>query len=128
MTPEVAYHYAVGLGATPTEAPAAAQSLMTGGASILSEVIVNGEVRRSSARPGEAYNTVLQPRDPEDPNVSTIPSLDRYIDRLNREAPDDPALPMLTRLRERMLMLEALQPPLTETGIGPAPGTGGGTP
>jgi hypothetical protein len=119
LTPENAQDYALGLGARPDQAARVAAQIVAGDASILTELVVDGEVTRASERPAEAFNSLSLPRDTDDPSIGNIPAIEAMLARLHS---DDPARPLLASLRDRLIMMEALQPRVEENGIGSPPG------
>jgi hypothetical protein len=119
LTAENAQDYALGLGARPDQAARVAAQIVAGDASILTELVVDGEVTRASERPAEAFNSLSLPRDTDDPSIGNIPAIEAMLARLHS---DDPARPLLASLRDRLIMMEALQPRVEENGIGAPPG------
>jgi hypothetical protein len=119
LTPTNARDYALGLGARPDQADVVAARIMGGDAAVLTEVVRNGRVSRGSTRPGEAYNTMTLPIDPDTPGAGTIRNIDQILARMT---PTDPARPGLASLRTRLLLVAAEQQPVTPTGVGRRPG------
>jgi hypothetical protein len=104
LTDDAARQYVIGLGADPAAADAATARLMSGGATLLTEIVRNGQVERFPGRPEEAYEQVNTVSDPE---VSPVISLRSMLSRMPADHPLRPLLESLT------MRLEALYlPPL----------------
>ena len=64
LTGDTARQYVIGLGAEPAAADAAAARLLSGDAAILTEIVRNGQVQRTTGRPQEAYQHMSTVSDP----------------------------------------------------------------
>ncbi len=92
LTGDTALQYVIGLGADPAAANAAAERLISGDAAILTEIVRNGQVQRTSARPQEAYQHMATV---SDPITSPLKMLQTALTRMPTDHPLRPLLESL---------------------------------
>jgi hypothetical protein len=98
LTDETARQYLLGLGADATNVDALTERLLTGDANVLTEVVQNGRVTRSTECPDEAADEIG--------TVSDEGTFTNAIDRmLANMPPNDPLRPMLQTLGMRLKAL-----------------------
>jgi hypothetical protein len=108
LTDEAVRQYVIGLGADAATADAATVRLMSGGATLLTEIVRNGQVERFPGRPEEAYNNVSTVSDPA---VSPLTALTNVLAHMPA---GDPRRPLLESLETRFTALAMSLPRLPE--------------
>jgi hypothetical protein len=96
FTADAARQYVIGLGADPATAPEVAARLLSGDATILTEIVQHGRVQRSTERPDEAFNHMSTV---SDPGMSPLITLRAVLARMSA---DDPRRPLLAGLATRL--------------------------
>lgn len=126
LTDDAMRQYVIGLGATSATADAATARLMSGGATLLTEIVRNGQVERFPGRPEGGFYSNLITVSSGDPTRSPVIALTNALDGKTENGklvvqplpPDHPLRPLLESLRARLEVLAATLPPLPEP---PAP-------
>jgi hypothetical protein len=110
LTDDAMRQYVIGLGADPLEADGVTAHLLSGRATLVTEIVRNGQAERFVGRPDKAYNEVNTVSDQEYSPVDWVREMFTYIPA------DHPHRPLLVSLLTRLqnLAVSGRLPPLLE--------------